>query len=74
METAAAPKAPQEVVPSGPDNESPEAAAARAVAERRLWWWNFSCALLHLVQAAVVLGIGECGGTQGTAGRTRHPR
>jgi len=42
-------------------NEEPqEATAKRLASERRLWWWNLACGILHLVQAAVVLGIGEC--------------
>lgn len=56
---AAAPK--EEAIAPATTNfagESDEAAAKRAAAEKYLWYWNLSCGILHLVQAAVVLGIG----------------
>ena len=60
-EGAAAPVAAHDRdAPPGYGNESKEAADKRSAAERALWWWNAGCGVLHLVQAAIVLGIGEC--------------
>lgn len=42
------------------DNEPADAHAKRLASERALWWWNLGCGLLHLSQAAAVLGLGEC--------------
>ena len=33
--------------------------AKRTLVEKRLWWWNLTCAIAHLVQAAAALAIGE---------------
>ena len=56
-ESAAAPK--EAALAPGFGNEPAEAAQKRLAAERALWWWNAGCGVLHLVQAAIVLGIGE---------------
>lgn len=38
---------------------SEQISEAQLKMERSLWWWNLSCGILHLVQAVVVLGLGE---------------
>lgn len=37
---------------------SPEQLEKRERMEKQLWYWNLACGILHLVQAAAVLGIG----------------
>ena len=37
---------------------SSESNAKREAMERKLWYWNLACAIAHLVQAAVALGLG----------------
>lgn len=37
----------------------PDDVTKREAVEKSLWWWNLSCAIAHLVQAAAALIIGK---------------